>query len=189
MIKYLLILRYFSRKFFIKMTFDLVIGNPPYVQIQKLKDKVYKKRLSEQFKVFHGNSDLYCLFFEKGSELLNSNGSLAFITSNKWLKTNYGELLRNYFLAECEILNVIDFKSLQIFKSASVDTSIVIFNKGEFKYLNACEINNLNEYNNLEETIKTKTVQSKKTFLQGPWVINNKRSLELLYNKNTKNKI
>ena len=122
----------------------------------------------KQFKVFHGNSDLYCLFFEKGSEL-KQQWFFSFSTSNKWLKTNYSELL-SIFLTECEILNVIDFKSLQIFKSASVDTSIVIFNKGEFKYLNACEINNLNEpcIIILRKQLKLKLFNLKKLFYKVP---------------------
>ena len=103
------------------------------MQIQKIEDKTYKKRLSEQFTVYSGNSDLYCLFFEKGNELLNKKGILGFITSNKWLKSNYGDLLRNYFLNKCDILNLIDFKALQIFKKASVDTSIVILKKVNLK--------------------------------------------------------
>lgn len=170
--------------------FDLVIGNPPYVQIQKIKDKLYKKRLKEQFSVFSGNSDLYCLFFEKSTNLLNNSGTLAFITSNKWLKSKYGELLRNYFLNKCDVIKVIDFKALQIFKKASVDTSITILKSGEFKNLNACQIDSIAEYNDLEKTIKNKSIHSKKSLLSGPWVISSKLNIQLLEKiKNVKNKI
>ena len=171
---------FFDEVFSLNGGFDLVVGNPPYVQIQKLDDKTYKKRLREQFTVYSGNSDLYCLFFEKGNDLLNKNGCLAFITSNKWLKSMYGDLLRNYFLNKCEIITLIDFKALQIFKKASVDTSIIVSKKGDFKNLNACQIESLNEYNNLEDTVKSKSIQTKKSILSGPWVINNKESLNLL---------
>lgn len=160
--------------------FDLVIGNPPYVQIQKLDDKVYKKRLSEQYKVFSGNSDLYCLFFEKANDLLNKTGLVAFITSNKWLKSKYGELLRNYFLNEVKIIRLIDFKSLQVFKNASVDTSILIYTKGDFTNLNACQIDNLSEYYDLVNTIKKKSFQSNKQNLSGPWSIGGKKDSDLL---------
>ena len=181
---------FFEEVFSKKEGFDLIIGNPPYVQIQKITDKIYKKRLSEQFDVFSGNSDLYCLFFEKCNELLNNNGILSFITSNKWLKSKYGELLRNYFLNNCELINVIDFRALQIFKKASVDTSITILKKGEFQNLNACQIDSLAEYRDLEQTIKNKSIETKKSSLSGPWVISNKLNLELLAMiKDIKNKI
>ena len=171
---------FFEEVFSTNGGFDLVVGNPPYLQIQKIEDKTYKKRLSEQFTVYSGNSDLYCLFFEKGNELLNRKGILGFITSNKWLKSNYGDLLRNYFLNKCDILNLIDFKALKIFKKASVDTSIVILKKGEFKNLNACQINSLIEYNELENTIISKSIETNKSMLSGPWAISNKRGLDLL---------
>ncbi len=170
--------------------FDLIIGNPPYVQIQKLENKFYKSQLDKTYKVFSGNADLYCLFFEKGVDLLNQNGCLAYITSNKWLKTAYGELLRSYFLNNTKIIRLIDFKSLKVFKRASVDTSILILKKGNFDILSATQVNTSEEYYNLDKTIETKTVQLSSSNLNGPWAIEDKKSINLLYKlKNLKNKL
>ena len=70
--------------------FDVVIGNPPYVQLQKFKGKdiqtVYK---NQNYKTYEATGDLYCLFYEKGIELLKDGGILCYITSNKWIIEYY----------------------------------------------------------------------------------------------------
>ncbi len=80
--------------------FDIVIGNPPYIQLQKaFKDKkkyadLYK---DQRYKTFDRTGDIYCLFYEKGMKLLKPKGHLCYITSNKWMRAGYGEKLRNFF--------------------------------------------------------------------------------------------
>ena len=75
----------FARVFNEKGGFDIVIGNPPYVQLQKaISDTAKLGDLYERlgFESFAKTGDLYCLFYEKGYRLLRSGGTLAFITSN-----------------------------------------------------------------------------------------------------------
>jgi hypothetical protein len=170
--------------------FDLIIGNPPYVQIQKIDNKLYKSQLDKNYKVFKGTADLYCLFFEKGIQLLNQKGCLAYITSNKWLKTSYGNLLRNYFLNNTKIIRLIDFKALKIFKRASVDTSILILKKGNFDVLLGTQVKSIDEYLNLHKTIENKTVRLKISDLNGPWSIESKKNIDLLNKiKNLQNRL
>lgn len=80
--------------------FDIVIGNPPYIQIQKLKNSAILAK--QDFQVFDKGSDLYILFFEKGWLLLKNNGVLSFITPNTWLQsisfTKIRKFLSNQFL-------------------------------------------------------------------------------------------
>lgn len=81
--------------------FDIVIGNPPYVQLQdkkKLSSQMQKTLENIGYKTFLKTGDLYCLFYERGLELSKkSTGILAYITSNKWMRAEYGEKLRSFF--------------------------------------------------------------------------------------------
>lgn len=108
-------------------SFDIVIGNPPYVQIKWVDNN---EELNKQgFYSFAKSADLYCLFYEKSNELLNNNGVGAFITSNKWLRASYGKKIRNYLINNSTPLKLIDFGGIKVFKSAAVDTNILIWNK------------------------------------------------------------
>lgn len=114
-------------KVFAKGGFDIVIGNPPYVQLQS------SKELSESlenigYKTYEKTGDLYCLFYEKGNIILKENGILGFITSNKWLRANYGKSLRRYLLENTSIQLLVDLGS-GIFESATVDSNILIYSK------------------------------------------------------------
>jgi type II restriction/modification system DNA methylase subunit YeeA len=107
--------------------FDVVIGNPPYVQLQKIKEQSLKLK-RQGFKTYGSTSDLYCLFYEKGNEILRQKGVLGYITSNKWMRANYGKGLRNYLLEETNPYMLIDLGS-GIFESATVDSNILLFEK------------------------------------------------------------
>ncbi len=135
--------------FGVKDRFDVVIGNPPYVQIKWVKNKLDLEK--QDYKVFSKSSDLYCLFYEKATTLLKYNGIGCFITSNKWLKADYGKCLRNYFLQNCNPLKIIDLNSNKIFGSASVDTNILIWQKAE--YLKKLQAINASNYLTLEDLI------------------------------------
>ncbi|MCK5228988.1 MAG: Eco57I restriction-modification methylase domain-containing protein, partial [Desulfobulbaceae bacterium] len=110
--------------------FDLVIGNPPYVQIQKFSGKQEQKDWEKQkYKTFAKTSDIYCLFYEKGGKLLKNRGILTFITSNKWMRANYGKKMRKYFLEDVAIEHLIDFGDSPIFAEATTYTNIMLFSK------------------------------------------------------------
>ena len=112
--------------------FDIVIGNPPYVQIQKFSKQVFQKDLENVgYTSFSKTGDLYCLFYEQGINFLKPGGILMFITSNKWMKAAYGEKLRALFLKNNPIL-LVNLGSY-IFESATVDTNILAIKKMEFK--------------------------------------------------------
>lgn len=112
--------------------YHIVIGNPPYIQIQKLKEE--QKELEKQgLETYAKNSDLYCLFYEKGVLLLKEKGILGFITSNKWMRAGYGEKLRNFFNEKTNPLLLIDFAGVQVFGTATVDTNTLILENSENK--------------------------------------------------------
>ena len=110
--------------------FDVVIGNPPYIQLQKFRGQAIQKSLANSgFQTHHAMGDIYCLFYEKGFDLLKNKGHLTFITSNKWQRAGYGQPLRNFLFNKTAIEKIIDFKGTKIFESATVDTHIVLFEK------------------------------------------------------------
>ena len=114
---------------FEKGGFDIVIGNPPYIQLQAndgLLANLYQKF---HFATFTRTGDIYCLFYEFAWRILAVNGHLCYITSNKWLRSGYGERLRRFFLECTQPLKLLDFAGEKIFESASVDTNILLLAK------------------------------------------------------------
>lgn len=116
--------------------FDLVIGNPPYIQLQKMHEfSANIKKLNSLSKgrtlydTYTPTSDIYALFYELGVRLLRDGGFLCYITSNKWMRTNYGESLRRFFAEKTIPLLLIDFGNMKIFESATVDTNILFLQK------------------------------------------------------------
>jgi type II restriction/modification system DNA methylase subunit YeeA len=122
--------------------FDIIISNPPYVRQERIRD--IKSYLEKDFKeVYSSTADIYVYFYYRAMELLKNNGYLGFITSNKFFRAKYGENLRN-FLSSFKILDVIDFGGYKVFKSATVDTCIMIIKKEKIFFennINALTIN------------------------------------------------
>ena len=80
--------------------FDIVIGNPPYIQLQNNGGELAKLYEPCGYKTFAKTGDIYCLFYERGYQLLKPNGHLCYITSNKWMRAGYGEKTRDFFCQE-----------------------------------------------------------------------------------------
>lgn len=108
--------------------FDIIIGNPPYSQIQQLTKGVQELE-DENYVTFVRTADLYCLFYERAVRLLKNKGILVFITSNKWLTANYGKNTRRFFLEKTNPLIIIDFGKHKIFENATVFVNIIIASK------------------------------------------------------------
>lgn len=112
--------------------FDIIVGNPPYVQLQSMgqMSEVYSKC---GFASYNKSADLYCLFYEQGTKLLKNHGFLGFIASNKWLKAKYGENLREFFISSTNPLLLIDFAGVKVFADAVVDPQILILRKEPYE--------------------------------------------------------
>lgn len=111
--------------------FDIIIGNPPYVRQESIKE--IKPYLEQNYRVYTGISDLYCYFYELGYNLLKDNGYLGFITSNKWFRAKYGEKLREFLINNTEFYNIVDYNGTKVFDGATVDSNILIFKKNKVK--------------------------------------------------------
>lgn len=114
--------------------FQIIVGNPPYVSARNLDDNA-----KENVKLWEvcttGNPDLYIPFFQIGYENLSENGILGFITMNTFFKSLNGRALRRYFEENRTRIQIIDFGTLQIFKSKSTYTCICFLEKTEQNYI------------------------------------------------------
>ncbi len=133
--------------------FDIIVGNPPYVDSKNLKP--YSEYFSKNYKTYNGTADLYVYFYEVSLNILNKNGILGFISSNKFMKTGYGENLRK-LLSQKNILQILDFTDFKVFQDALVASSILIVKNQELKEdIKISFVNkNLNNYNLVEEYVK-----------------------------------
>ncbi|MCY4553597.1 MAG: Eco57I restriction-modification methylase domain-containing protein, partial [Candidatus Poribacteria bacterium] len=116
-----------ERMFGINDGVDVVIGNPPYVQLQKENGRLGKLYQNAGFETFARTGDIYCLFYEKANQLLKNNGHACLITSNKWMRAGYGKKLRDYFVTLTQPIQLLDMGP-DVF-DATVDTNILLFQK------------------------------------------------------------
>ena len=98
--------------------FDVVIGNPPYVQLQANGGELAKFYEGENYKTFVKSADLYCLFTERGYQLLADDGIETYIMPNKWMLVDYGKPLRK-FLSSARLLQILNFGDVQFFDNAT----------------------------------------------------------------------
>ena len=111
------------------MGFDLVVGNPPYIRQEEIKE--LKPSLAKAYEIYSGTSDIYTYFFELGFKVLEKGGILSFITSNKFARAGYGANLREFLLNKTTLLEFVDLNGLKVFENATVDTSTVSFIKNK----------------------------------------------------------
>ncbi|WQX26261.1 class I SAM-dependent DNA methyltransferase [Helicobacter pylori] len=108
--------------------FDCIIGNPPYIRQEQIKD--LKPLLEKQYQDFYNSTaDIYTYFFALSYHLLKEKGFSAFITSNKYARAKYGAQLREWLLKKTTIVSYMELNALKVFESAAVDTSIIHFIK------------------------------------------------------------
>ncbi len=110
--------------------FNVVIGNPPYIQLQKDGGKLGNLYKDAGFDTFARTGDVYQLFYEKGCRLLTGQGHLCFITSNSWLKAEYGKKTRRHLAEQHTPLRLLEIGK-DVFENAIVDTNILIARDGK----------------------------------------------------------
>lgn len=113
---------------FEKGGFDIVIGNPPYVQLQSM-GKMSDIYAQCGYQVYNKSADLYCLFVERGYSILKEGGLQSYIMPNKWMLSAYGKELRR-FLATTNLQQIINFGDVQFFEGAATIVCIFVTKKG-----------------------------------------------------------
>jgi len=119
--------------FDVKNGFDVVIGNPPYINANDLKKRLGKKEydyLKSLYSTSKGTIDIYILFYEFGLKSLNDSGQLTYITPNRFLSASYGEALRNFIYNDYSIKCISDFSSVRVFEAASTYPIVTTLSNG-----------------------------------------------------------
>lgn len=117
----------FSEVFHSKGGFDIVIGNPPYLNF-----KMYSSEDREKYKViypeiFDGKSDIYYYFYHKASTIAKKNGFVCFITSRYWLEAEFAKKLRGYLSRKVSFHEIVDFKNVTVFDGLGIKTGVTSF--------------------------------------------------------------
>jgi hypothetical protein len=103
--------------------FDAVIGNPPYVRMEQFKD--LKNFLRNDYEIHAERTDLYGYFIEQALDLAAQEQRMGFIVSNKWLRANYGESIRDLIQETATARQVIDFGDLPVFDATTYPLILV----------------------------------------------------------------
>ena len=141
--------------------FDIVIGNPPYIQLQNNSGELAKLYEDCGSSTFARTGDIYCLFYERGWQLLKEGGYLCYITSNKWMRAGYGDKTRGFFANKTNPMLLIDFAGVKIFESATVDTNILLFSKSDNLHKTLCAVTNKqnkDSVNNLSDFVRQQDI-------------------------------
>ena len=115
----------FFPEVFDKQGFDIIIANPPYLQLARIPAEAAQYQ-REGYDTFEKTGDIYGLFYEQGVRLLRPGGVLTYITSNSWLQTQYGKPLRQLFAQQTDPLTLLNFADTRLFETAVVETNILL---------------------------------------------------------------
>jgi hypothetical protein len=159
--------------------FDVIIGNPPYVNLERMKDvSLALEKLS--FETYNKRGDLYILFVEQGFKLMKKGGVISYIMPNKWLQAGYGEGLRGYFLTK-EFNQLIDFGDLQIFDGATTYPCIFLAKNSEPQNTFAASVlKSTNSFDFSSLVSQTEELFNIKDFNKNTWVISSNNEKDIL---------
>ena len=111
--------------------FDVVIGNPPYLRVQGLRESFAKESIyyEKGYKTATGRFDIYILFIEKAFSLINNFGTVSFILPHKFMVSDFGEGVRKFLIEEKAIKSIVSFGAEMVFSDASTYTCILNLSK------------------------------------------------------------
>ncbi len=120
--------------------FDIIIGNPPYVDSEHMvKDENLMKTreyCNKKYKSAKGNWDLFIVFVELGYNYLNKNGNVSFIIPNKIIASNYAKEIRK-IMSQNSMIEIRDYSNVNVFKEAAVYPITFISNKEDYHEMNS----------------------------------------------------
>jgi len=173
--------------------FDAIVGNPPYIRIQTMKEwspkeVEYFSRKYETAK--QGNYDMYLLFVEKALQLLDNSGLFGYILPNKFFKANAGQILRNLLSRNKYLREIVNFTDQQVFEQATTYTNLLFLNKTGTESFKYAEINKLENPVNQLSIIKENTKYRNSNFFvetfpssqvtENPWIFGYAEEIQLI---------
>lgn len=166
---------------FQKGGFDVVIGNPPYVQLQ-IMGAMSDAYAQCGFETYNKSADLYCLFTERGYSLLKPGGLQSFIMPNKWMLVSYGKELRK-FMSKTDLQQIINFGDVQFFDEATIYVCIFVTRKSSErnKEFLALSLNQKTYHGDfLHEVPEQLVCYPSETFSEKEWIIQPKAHFNIL---------
>ena len=121
--------------------FDVVIGNPPYISHDKIA-KGFKAKIKDYYQSYQPFADVYCYFIEKAIKLQNEGGVLSLITSNSYLRAEYGVPIRRLLQSKNTLHRLLSVEDSQVFESAIVNVAILVSRKSTYLTDDICVIVN-----------------------------------------------
>jgi len=161
--------------------FDIVIGNPPYVEAKKLK---YISQYLKGFRVYSGTADLSSYFFDRGNEICKNLGLLCLINTNKFFNTGYGKSVRSLII-ENEIKQLLNFEQVEVFEGILVSSVIISIKKkvpedyNEFAYKRFFKLKNTEFVQTFLYETKNRESYKQKQLTEKEWSFADKSNLDL----------
>ncbi|MBA7532876.1 hypothetical protein ES705_25106 [subsurface metagenome] len=159
--------------------FDVVIGNPPYVRQEKIKDQksIFEKIYQE---VYDSTADLCVYFVGRSLDLTKFGCYHSFIITNKWIRARYGENLRRYLTENITIDEIVDFNGIRVFVGATVDVLVYKFKNTipEDNNLRYCAYKDTSILH-IEKNIETDGFDIEQETLKQGWIFYPKDVLEI----------
>lgn len=160
--------------------FAIVIGNPPYISHDQI--KIDKKTL-QGYKVNQAFVDIYCLFFELAFNLTKkTEGIVSYITSNSFIKADYGQGLRKLISEEASIISLVNIDQSQIFETATVNTAILTFRSNTLSsnviIFNAPLVEGVKDFSSY--VADNSIVRNRSDFTYKSWMLVNEKTQSLI---------
>ncbi|HBF5910607.1 TPA: class I SAM-dependent DNA methyltransferase, partial [Clostridioides difficile] len=154
--------------------FDVIIGNPPYVTTEDIKNLINKKEVKvykNRYSTSKGQYDKYFIFVERALQKIKQEGYLSYIIPNKFTKIKSGEAIRDLLSKNKYVKEYIDFGSEQIFKRSNktVYSSILLLQKKYQKNFKYIEVDNISKW--FSKTAKKEIVISTDVLGKLPWAL------------------
>lgn len=143
---------------FDSLKFDIIVGNPPYVENKRIKDLEFKRGLKKRFKSAYRLFDLSIIFIERALEMLKENeGCLSMVTTNKFLSADYGIRIRQLLVKNTTLKEIVNISSIPIFEGTAAYPIILSFKKSIPKEKSTVKIKKYDTLNQIDENLPIKT--------------------------------
>ena len=153
------------------MRFDAIIGNPPYLTTEGMKNvtpkelPLYKQKYTSAYKQF----DKYIVFVERAMDLLNDNGLLGYIVPLKFMKVGAGQELRRLISIRKSLEAITAFGACKVFPGKSNYTCLLIVKKVEHETFRYNEVSNLNQWKLADKNILPTDTKSYDEISESTW--------------------
>ena len=160
--------------------FDVVIGNPPYVSHDRIPQPI-KDVLRGRYSAHQGFADLYCYFIERAVDVAKNGGVSVLITSNSYLRADYGSPVRTFLRSNATMLQLLNIESSQVFDNVIVNVAITMTRKGFVDINEPCVVASAPlASEDLDSVIEANSFNVSQTYFQQPfWNLASPRILEV----------